>query len=364
LVCAGGTGGGVYPALAVVQALNAKQQGIHTLWVGSEGGMEAELVGREGLAFAPISSAGLHGVGLRAFPRNLLTLARGLFAARKILRDFRPDVLFFTGGFVAGPVALASRLAVKPVPTLVYVPDIEPGLALKALARFADRIAASTPDSQEYFAGKVAITGYPLRSNLAVWTRKTGRAALKLNDDLPVVLVVGGSRGARSINDALMAQLPTLLELAQVVHITGQLDWGAVQRQRTRLTSAHLDRYQAFPYLHDEMGAALAAADLVIARAGASALGEFPFFGLPAIVVPYPHAWRYQQVNAEYLARHDAAILIDDDDLSLELSSVVKDLLQNPSRLEAMRKAMRSLARPQAAQAIAQQLLELGGQQP
>lgn len=354
----------MYPALAVVQALNAKQQGINTLWVGSEGGMEAELVGREGIAFRPIPSAGLHGVSLRAFPRNLSSLARGLFSARKILRDFRPDVLFFTGGFVAGPMAIASRLAVRPVPTLVYVPDIEPGMALKALARFANRIAASTPDSQKYFSSKVAVTGYPLRLNLPMWNRKTGRAALKLNDDLPVVLVAGGSRGARSINHALLAQLPALLEFAQVVHITGQLDWEAVQRERSRLTSAHPGRYQAFPYLHDEMGAALAAADLVVARAGASALGEFPFFGVPAIVVPYPHAWRYQRVNAEYLAKHDAAIMMDDDALPYALASVVKDLLQNPSKLETMRTAMRSLARPQAAQAIAQQLLELGGQHP
>lgn len=354
----------MYPALAVVQALNAKRQGLSTLWVGSEGGMEAELVRREGIAFAPIPAAGLHGVSLRALPRNASSLARGLFSARKILRDFRPDVLFFTGGFVAGPIALASRLAAKRAPILVYVPDVEPGLALKALARFADRIAVSTPDSQKYFGRKVAITGYPLRLNLASWTRKPGRAALQLSDDLPVLLVAGGSRGARSINQALMAQLPALLEIAQVVHITGELDWKAVEMERARLAAPHLDRYHAFPYLHDEMGAALAAADLVVARAGASALGEFPFFGVPAIVVPYPHAWRYQRVNAEYLATHHAAIVLDDQDLVRGLANAVKDVLKNASKLEAMGKSMRALARPQAAQAVAEQLLDLGGQRP
>src|SRR5512141_1640290 len=143
LICAGGTGGGVYPALAVLQALSAKHPGVETLWVGGEGGMEAELVKRAGIPFTSIPAAGLHGVGLRTLPRNLLQLARGTAAARRILSDFHPDVLFFTGGFVAGPLAFAAhtrpRSAGGAVPTLVYVPDIEPGMALRSLAQFADR---------------------------------------------------------------------------------------------------------------------------------------------------------------------------------------------------------------------------------
>ncbi|HEX2697742.1 MAG TPA: glycosyltransferase, partial [Anaerolineales bacterium] len=128
------------------------------------------------------------------------------------------------------------------------------------------------------------------------------------------------------------------------------------------LTSAQKTRYQAFPYLHEKMGAALAAGDLVIARAGASTLGEFPFFSLPAILVPYPHAWRYQEVNADYLAERGAAIMLEDGLLQTRLLKVVKDLLENPHKLEAMQNAMKSLRHPQAAQAIAEQLLELGGQ--
>ncbi len=348
----------MYPALAVFQALNAERPDVEILWVGGESGMEAELVKRARLPYTSIPAAGLHGVGLRALPSNLTHLARGVLAARKILRDFRPDVLFFTGGYVAGPMAFAGLR----VPTLLYVPDIEPGLALKTLARFADRIAVSAEDSQKYFARKVVVTGYPLRRDLKSWTKKSGRAALQLDNNFPVLLVVGGSKGARSINQAVGSQLPALLKITQVVHISGQLDWEAVEAARANLTLPQRKRYKAFPYLHEEMGAALAAADLVIARAGASALGEFTFLGLPAILVPYPHAWRYQKVNADYLTQRGAAIIVNDELLKGELLRVVTDLLKNPSKRQAMQTAMRSLVHPQAAQAIAEQLLELGGE--
>ncbi len=351
----------MYPALAALQALNAEHTGIETLWVGSEGGMEADLLKREGVAFSEIPAAGLHGVGLRALPGNLVRLMRGLVASQRILRSFRPDVLFFTGGFVAGPMAVAARLRTRPLPILLYVPDIEPGLALKLLARVADRIAVSAPDSQKYFSRKVDVTGYPVRASFSRWTRESGRAALGLRNDLPVLLAAGGSKGARTINNAVMARLPALLDLTQVVHVTGQLDWPRVQDNLRNLTPGQNERYKAFPYLHDEIGAALAAADLVVARAGASALGEFPFFGLPAIVVPYPHAWRYQRVNAEYLRRNLAAVMVQDEVLERELLSVVKDLLNNPGKREAMQAAMRSLSQPRAARGLAEQLVALGG---
>ncbi len=354
----------MYPALAVYHALSAREPGLETLWVGGEGGMEADLVKRAGVRFETIPAAGLHGVGLRSLPRNLSQLSRGVFAARRLLRDFRPDVLFFTGGFLAGPVALAARAA--PVTgrrpsILVYVPDIEPGMALKSLARFADRIAVSADDSRKYFQKKVVVTGYPVRSNLLHWTRQSGREALKLSDELPVLLVFGGSKGARSINQAIVARLDLLLDMAQVVHVTGQLDWETVQAASAGLTPARQARYHAFAYLHDEMGAALAAADLAVSRAGASTLGELPLNGLPSVLVPYPHAWRYQKVNADYLAQRGAAIILPDELLRDQLAQVVTDLLRNPAKRQAMQSAMRELARPQAAQAIADQLVELGG---
>jgi UDP-N-acetylglucosamine--N-acetylmuramyl-(pentapeptide) pyrophosphoryl-undecaprenol N-acetylglucosamine transferase len=338
--------------------LKNNHSNVDTLWVGGEGGMEAELVKREGIPFTAIPAAGLHGVGLRTLPRNLSLLARGVNASKKILHEFKPDVLLFTGGFVAGPMALAGRN----IPTLLFVPDIEPGLALKSLARFADRITVSAADSQKYFSRKVIVTGYPLRADLQAWSRAKGRARLELNDDLPVLLVFGGSKGARSINLAVLPHLPTLLEMMQVVHITGPSDFEAAQSTRAGLTSGQRARYHVFPYLHEEMGAALASADLVVSRAGASTLGEFPFFGLPAILVPYPYAWRYQKVNADHLAEHGAAVIVKDERLQEDLLIVVKDLLENPAKRKAMSASMRSLAKPQAAQAIAAQLLDLGGQ--
>ena len=348
----------MYPALAVFQALYLKQPDVELLWVGGENGMEEELVKRAGLPYASIPAAGLHGIGLRALPRNVAKLTRGLLASRKILRDFQPNVLFFTGGYVAGPMALAGRR----VPTLLYVPDIEPGLALKSLARFADRIAVSAEDSQKYFSQKVFVTGYPVRLDIKAWTKKTGRQALNLDDNIPVLLVVGGSKGARTINQALLPQLPALLDMAHIIHITGQLDWEAVETATARLTPSQKKRYHAYPYLHEQMGAALACADLVVARAGASALGEFPFFGLPAVLVPYPYAWRYQKVNADYLTQHGAAILLKDERLRYELLPVVKDLLNDPTKRQAMSIAMKSLVKPEAAEAIAGQLLDLGEQ--
>lgn len=329
---------------------------LQPLWVGGQGGMEEELVRRAGVPFAPIPAAGLHGVGLRLLPRNLIQMGRGLAAARQILRRFRPQVLFLTGGYVAGPVVLAGR----GIPTLLYVPDIEPGLALKALARFADQISVTAEESQRYFSRKVVVTGYPLRSSLMMWTRQKGREALRLDGRAPVLLIFGGSKGARSLNRAVLAHLPDLLEMAQVVHITGRLDWETVAEKARDMSPALRARYHAFPYLHEEMGAALASADLVVARAGASALGEFPFFGLPAVLVPYPHAWRYQKVNADYLSQRGAAVIVKDEFLAQELLPVVRDLLLNKAKREAMRQAMRTLARPQAAHQIAEQLLALG----
>ena len=322
--------------------------------------MEKELVRRAGIPFQTIPAAGLHGVGLRALLRNLITLARGFLASQKILDDFKPDVLFFTGGYLAGPMALAGR----DIPTLLYVPDVEPGLALKSLARFADRIAVTETDSQKYFSKQVLVSGYPLRAELAGWNREKARQSLDLDQSSPVLLVFGGSKGARSINEAIVPQLPSLLELVQIVHISGQSDWEAVESARFGLTTEQRRRYHAYPYLHEEMGAALASADLVVSRAGASVLGEFPFFGLPAILVPYPHAWRYQKINADFLAERGAAVMLKDELLNDELTSVIEDLLANPSKRAAMREAMKSLARPQAAQIIADQLIELGGLQP
>ena len=357
LICAGGTGGGVYPALAVHSALMAMSSNVQTLWVGSAGGMEEGLVDQAGLSYRAIPAAGVHGVAMRKLPNNLIQLARGLVASYRILREFRPDVLFFTGGYVAGPMAFAGQR----FPTLVYVPDIEPGMALKFIARMADRITVTTQESQVYFKKDVIVTGYPLRAELRTWNRKAARAALGLSSRRPTLLVFGGSQGARSLNMAVLERLPALLEMAEVIHITGRLDWEEVEKVAADLNTRLQKRYHRFTYLH-EMGKALAASDVVVSRAGASSLGEFPFFGIPAILVPYPHAWRYQKVNAEHLARHGAAIVLVDSRIKEDLLPTVEALLRDSGRRQRMQAAMRKLAHPKAAQEIASQLLELSGE--
>jgi len=326
------------------------------LWVGSEGGMEETLVKRRGIAYKSIPSAGLHGVGLSNLPGNVAKITRGVLIARRVLNEFKPDVLFFTGGYVAAPMAVAGRS----VPTLLYVPDIEPGMALKSLAGFSDAIAVTTGLSQKFFNKKVIETGYPLRPDLAVWDRETANRHLGISSGLPVLLVFGGSKGARSINLAILNDLRGFLGRFELIHLTGELDWDYVRHHREQMPMDLAARYHAMPYLH-EMGAALAAADLVVSRAGASVLGEFPLFGLPAILVPYPHAWRYQKVNADYLTNRGAAVILEDRLLNEELLNTLNVLMENPNKLQAMRAAMFELSHPRAADKIAGVLIELAG---
>ena len=339
------------------KTLNLEPSNLQLLWVGGEGGMEAEIVKRQEIPYTSIPAAGVHGVGIRTLPKNILKLMRGVLESHKILREFKPDALFFAGGFVAAPMALAGIR----IPSLLYVPDIEPGLALQFLSWFAKRITISASTSTVKFAraSRVIETGYPVRIDLAKWDEAKAREKLGLKKDQPVLLVFGGSKGARSINNAFLANLPALLEKTQIVHISGKLDWETVQNARNILEPKQAERYRIFDYLHEEMGAALASADLVVSRAGASSLGEFPLFGLPALLVPYPYAWRYQKVNAEYLEERGAAIMVRDETLEERLLPLVDELLSNPQKLDAMRKKMKALSRPKAAEKIAAELLAL-----
>jgi undecaprenyldiphospho-muramoylpentapeptide beta-N-acetylglucosaminyltransferase len=368
----------VYPALSVLKQLMRESpktvredqassgqppaEELQVLWVGGMGGMEADLVKREGIRFEAIPAAGVHGVGLRSLPGNLWKVGRGFFTSRRILRKFQPSVLFFTGGYVAVPMALAGRLfgAQK---SLLYVPDIEPGMAIKAIARFSDCIALSVEDSKAYFPQhpSLEVTGYPTRPDLVAWTTQEARSYFALEEELPVLLVFGGSKGARSINQALAGALPRLLDQMQIIHITGRLDWQMMENARSELNTQQLNRYRPYPYLYDEIGAAMHLADLALSRAGASALGEFPLFGLPAILVPYPYAWRYQRVNASYLVKRGAAEVVEDFELAEQIVEKVCGLIADPEKREKMSLAMRSLAQPQAASRIAGLLVQLAG---
>lgn len=319
--------------------------------------MEAALVQRAGIRFESIPAAGLHGVGLPALPRNLARLLVGIPAARRILSRFNPDVLFLTGGYVGVPVALAGRKR----PQAVFVPDVEPGLALRMISRFADLIAVSTEAAGAFYSRekRVLVSGYPVRTSMVPIPTNEARTRFGLETDIHVLLVFGGSRGARSINEALWGTLGELLESCQVVHITGELDWPRVTEIRANLDPVISDRYHPCAYLHEDMALALSAADLVVSRAGAATMGEYPRFGLPAILVPYPHAWRYQHANADYLVSVGGAVVLHDEDLEESLVDKVLGLLNDRGTLEKMSSSMRSLDRPQAAERIAEAILSL-----
>jgi UDP-N-acetylglucosamine--N-acetylmuramyl-(pentapeptide) pyrophosphoryl-undecaprenol N-acetylglucosamine transferase len=327
--------------------------------VGVAGAVEEELATRAGVPFQAIESGQVRGMAPWVAAGNLLKAGRGVRQAGRLLAQFQPDVVFVTGGFVAGPVVVAAWRA--GVPVFIYLPDMEPGLAIRRMSRFARSVGVTFPEVAHWFPGKAVVTGYPVRQEILALAgqRSLARQRLGLSADLPALLVFGGSRGARSINQALAAALPALLASCQVLHISGTLDWPTVEAHAQSLPDALRPRYHAFPYLHDEMPLALAAADLVVARAGASTLGEFPALGLPSILAPYPYSGQHQEVNAGYLAQRGAAIKLPDSELSGKLAPTVLRLLEDPAELAAMSQAARSLAQPAAATAIGRELRRL-----
>ena len=347
------TGGGVYPALAVLQAMNIAKQDV--LWIGSENSMEANLLASQEIHFQAIPAAGVHGVGITKLPGNIIRIFKGYLRARIIIRGFKPDVVFYTGGFLSFPVSLSARQ----IPSVAFIPDIEPGSALKYLIPRCDLIAATSEASLSYLPRKkrVEITGYPIRPALMQWNKAKGKKELGLHDRKPILLVFGGSKGARSINQAIKIILPELLKETQVIHITGSENWDACKNLKSSLPSSMRSDYHPYDFLGDQMGAALASADLAVCRAGASTLGELPFFKLPAILVPYPYAWRYQYTNAEYLIRHGGASLLKDENLQTDLYSAITSLLHDRDRLKKMAESMQKLSHPDAAKRIGELII-------
>ncbi len=364
LIAAGGTGGHVYPALAPLADLEKIDPDLDILWVGTHNGMEQDLVTRKGIKFQSVRGRGVAGVGLLKAIRATVELGVGFLQALRLVGKFRPDALFVTGGYTAVAVTLACWL--RRIPISVYLPDIEPGRGVKFTARFATQVLVTNQASAEYFPKHTVIeTGYPLRPALVEASKMAEAAArqhFKLTPDRKTLLVFGGSRGARSLNTVIKNTLPDLVNKLglQVIHITGTLDWPNFESWLPEVSSELREHYAVFPYLHDDMGVAMAAADIVCARAGASTLGEFPAFGLSAILVPYPYAWRYQKVNADALVKQGAGIRIDDENLGTELVPVLSNLLNDPAALEAMRTAAKANAKLDATREIAQALYALG----
>jgi UDP-N-acetylglucosamine--N-acetylmuramyl-(pentapeptide) pyrophosphoryl-undecaprenol N-acetylglucosamine transferase len=364
LVCAGGTGGGIYPALAAVAempALGVAQDDV--LWIGATGEMEEMLVPRAGLRLETIACGPIVGVSLATRARNVARLARGVGTAGQLVNRFRPDVMLMTGGYVAAPVALAARR--RRVPIVIYLPDVEPGSTIRMVMPLARRVACTTDNSRAFVpAEKMVVTGYPVRAEIRA-ARALSRSAALATFDLapgrPTLFVFGGSRGARNINRALMAALPALLAQAQVIHVSGALTWPEVKTNAATLPADLRAYYRPYPYLHDEMGAAFRAADLVLARAGASMLGECPAFALPSILVPLTFAWRYQKVNADYLTERGAAVQLIDETLAETLLPTVQRLLFDRAALAGMAAAAAALDKPEAAADLARLVVAEAG---
>lgn len=360
LICAGGTGGGIYPALAAATAL--QQAGVakeDILWIGTKGEMEERLVPREGLTLATIRGGAIAGVSLPKKARNGALLVASVPKAVGIVRRFRPEAMFMTGGYMSAPVTVACRL--HQVPIAIYLPDVEPGASINFSLRFAQKVGATTDGSAQYVpSDKLVVTGYPVRPELraaAQMSKTAALAAFDLKPERPCLLVTGGSRGSQAINRAVMHILPELLPLMQVIHISGTLTWPEVEENWQGMTAAQKAFYRPVPYLHEKMGAAYRAADLLIARAGASTLGECPAFGLPAILVPLAWAWRYQKVNADYLTERGTAVQLTDETLPHKLLPTILDLINNQEKLQNMSRAARALNKADGAANLAQLIM-------
>lgn len=323
--------------------------------------MERELVTREGVPFKAISAGAMHGVGVSRAIRGAFRTVQGVNDAMRVVNEWKPDVVLLTGGFVGVPVSVAASM--KKVPAVVFLPDIEPGQALNVMARFATKVATTTEASAQFIdPKKMVVTGYPVRDAFAHVGRDAARAHFGIAAHEMVLMVYGGSKGARSINRAVLAGIDALLQRAVVIHVTGANDWEEVSAARLHMPETQQSRYLTFKYLHEEMAQAMAAADLAICRAGASVLGELPYLGLPALLVPYPYAWRYQKVNAQYLEGRGAAEMLRDEDLADAGSGLVAratTLLDDAAKLGAMRQAMQAAGRRDGAAQIANLLLQV-----
>ena len=320
------------------------------------------LVVESGLEFAgyhEILAGPVHGVNPLRIVTSLFKLVIGTVQSLFKLPKIRPQVILLTGGWANLPLALGARIL--SIPIVIYLPDIEPGLTIRVLKPFARKVAVTVESSAQYFPrGKSVVTGYPLQENRLCAERDRARQHFKLEAKRKTLLVFGGSRGARNINIALGENLARLLEDGlQVIHVTGELDWARTLEQMGG--NCDYPHYHPYSYLHDDMGLAFAAADLAVCRAGASTLAELPLFGLPAILVPYPYAWRYQKVNADYLSDRGAAIRLNDEDMSAELYEIVTALIHDEDRLSEMRSRSQALANPEGAMNLAKLLIETSG---
>ena len=338
----GGTGGHLFPGLAVAREFQQRDSMTEILFVGTERGIEARVLPREGFRLETIPVKGLRGRGMRGFVDALWGIPAGLFRSLRIIERFRPDFIIGLGGYASGPLLLAGKL--RRLRCAIMEQNLRPGFTNRFLARFVDRVFTSYRESAPHFSsGQILETGNPVRWRQLPEVQRS---------DKFVLLVFGGSAGAHHINLAVVDAMKKLSDLAdrlQVIHQTGHADFAAIKEVYESLP---FDA-EVLPFI-EKMDEAYARADLVLCRAGATTLAELTAFGKAAILVPFPYAiYDHQRWNAQALQDGGAAEMILDQEISGELlAGRIRSYILDPSRLERMAAAARAMGRPEAAARI------------
>ncbi|HZK25281.1 MAG TPA: undecaprenyldiphospho-muramoylpentapeptide beta-N-acetylglucosaminyltransferase [Oscillospiraceae bacterium] len=347
----GGTGGHIYPALALARYVR-ENEGAEVLFVGTEQGMEKQIVPAAGFELKTIPVIGLERRLSLRLGRAVYLAAAAVVTARRIIRSFRPDVVVGTGGYVAGPVVLAARLA--GIPTVIHEQNAIPGLTNVWLSRIVNRVCLSMPGSEKFFPRpqKTILTGNPRATEAASAASGAPLQEPVLQPNLPVLLCVGGSHGALKLNEAFAGSLVRVLSetKAQVVYVTGRRYYEELTAQLAPLQQQFPQRLHILPY-HEQLPRLLAATNLMVSRAGATTLAELTALGVPCIVIPSPNVTNnHQEHNARMLSEHDAAVLIREQELTTAvLADQLVGLLSDKERLQAMAEASKGLGIPDAA---------------
>lgn len=356
LLAAGGTGGHVYPAIAIADAVQELQPDSEILFVGTRDRMEWEAVPKSGY---PIKSVWISGFHRRLTPQNLLfpvKLVVSLFQSFSIVKRFKPDLLVACGGFAAGPVGwVAAKLG---VPLVIQEQNSFPGVTNRILAKHASKIFTAFEAADEYFPkGKTELAGNPVRSILSVSDRTKALQKFGFTEEKPVLLVLGGSGGARALNEAMAASIHYLHDELKL-QIIWQCGPAYIKDLENRVDNERYPNLKLLSYI-DDMAAAYGAATLVLTRAGASTCSELMMIGKPSVLVPSPNvAGDHQTKNAKAMADRGASVLIEEENLEQTMKRVLSELIIHKDRLSEMATAARKLAKPNAAKTIARYLFE------
>ena len=353
-IAGGGTGGHLFPGVAVAEDLLSRKEGHEVFFVGTDKGIEANEIPRLGLSLETVRTSGIVGKGLKGKMTGLAILPAAVMDSARILRARRPDAVLGVGGYASGPFTLIARLAGRPAAVLEQ--NSVPGRTNRILGKFVNRIFISYSETKMYFSGnKTMLTGTPVRADLLA---RFSAIAPKQGGPF-TVFVFGGSQGARRVNEALIAGLPLLRDLSDGLFILIQTGPADFDRVRAALEQSGI-RHEVRDFIRD-MATAYSRADLVVCRAGAGTVSELGIAGKPSILVPYPFAYRnHQEHNARSLVEAGAARMIADKDFDgPAFAGQVREFCTNRAGLDAMAAAARSAGTPDAAHRIVEECLAL-----